>query len=99
MFSVLLIKNAPNETTVSSFRFVTSSTNPSKTREVHMTMAQIDTISGDMHETCRIVDGSASSVTSQPLYKLLAPHRMNMLQWNWARKVTKFNAVHQYYFV
>ena len=56
-----------------------------------MTMAQIDTISSDMHEMCKVADGSAGGAPSQPLDKLLAPHRMNMLQWQWALKVTISN--------
>ena len=52
-----------------------------------MTMAQLDTINGDMHETSKTADGSASIALSPPQEKLLAPHRMNILQWQWALKV------------
>ena len=64
-----------------------SSTNPAKTREVHMTMAQLDTISGNMHELCKTTGSGGSSAASQPLDKLLFPHRMSVLQWQWAAKV------------
>ena len=64
-----------------------SSTNPAKTREVHMTMAQLDTISGNMHELCKTTGSGGSSTASEPLDKLLFPHRMSVMQWQWAAKV------------
>ena len=68
-----------------------SSTNPAKTREVHMTMAQLDTISGNMHELCKTTGSDVSSTASQPLDKLLFPHRMSVLQWQWAAKVYMYD--------
>ena len=52
-----------------------------------MTMAQLDTISGNMHELCKTTGSGGSSAASQPLDKLLFPHRMSVMQWQWAAKV------------
>ena len=53
-----------------------------------MTMAQLDTISGNMHELCKTTGSDVSNAASQPLDKLLFPHRMSVLQWQWAAKVS-----------
>ena len=69
---------------------LSSSTNPAKTREVHLTMVQLDTTSGNMQELIKATGSGSGNMASHTVDKLLFPHRMSVLQWHWAVKVIIF---------
>lgn len=50
-------------------------------------MAQLDLVMAEMSEVSKVTTDTTTAALSQPLEKLLAPHRMNVLQWQWAIKV------------
>ena len=54
-------------------------------------MTQLDTVSGQMQEMSRGVlhtdPGTTETGTAEETDTLLAPHRISILQWQWALKV------------
>ncbi len=56
-----------------------------------MTMAQLDTVCAEMHDTWRDAEkkgaGDGGVSTQARVDALLFPHQMNILQWQWALKV------------